>query len=452
MFGLKIRRKYLLGLAGFTLWAGGAGMSTTQAQETLPPVSPVEALVEEALRRNPELRLYQSRIDAARGDLRSASTWKNPSVQIQGGYRQTDPDSGSGAEGTVVAGSISQPFEFPGKASLRKALARGDMEMAKLGLAQFRLALAGRVRQLALQTVLSRRRADLAATIREQSGELIELLKKRKLGGARPLLEMRVIEAGQIELDDMALHASLESDGAELELRSLLGRPPAEEPLQISVSSSRSGNVPEALPPLLEQVRTGNFGLKIAERQVEQARRSTSAARLDAMPDFSFGPFFSREASGEGQEWAAGAMVTTDLPVWDRNEGEVLKREAQVEEAQARYDLARLEAERATTLHWRTVRQLDHHFDHLTPETIEQMKDSAELADRQYRQGVIEVGLYLESQKSLLNTLKHYHETLVHRQNALLDLHLLTGGTLFNNNSDNQENEKETSHDNPNYP
>jgi len=451
MFGFlyHFQRKTYFVLAGFLLWTGWGELNCAKAQELAPAPSTPESLVEEALARNPEIRLYQSKIDAARGELKSAAAWKNPSLQLQGGHRQVEPDAGSMALGTVVAGSLCQPFEFPGKASLRKAMARGDIELAELGLAQFRLALAGRVQQLCLETVLSGQRADLAVTIRDQSEELIHLLKQRKLGGARPLLEMRVIEAGQIELDDMALHASLESDEAELELRSLLGRPPSHEPLGISLPSHRSGTVPDALPPVLEQVHSGNIGLRIAERKIDQASQSTSAARLDALPDFSFGPFFSREASSEGQEWAVGGMFSTDLPLWNRNEGEVLKREALIEQAQARYDLARLEAERAATLHWRTLQRLDGHFDHLTPEMIEKLKDSAELADRQYRQGVIEVGLYLESQKALLNTLKHYHETLIHRQNALLDLHLLTGGSLLENNPNT---EKETSHENHTHP
>jgi len=428
MPGFLIRYSTCFILTGSFLWIVGAMIPGAQAQDPASRGETVDALVEEALRRHPEIRLYQSRIDAARGALRSASAWNNPNLNVQGGYRLVDMEAGDVDEGTVVAGSISQPFEFPGKASLRKALARGDIALAEWGLAKFRLALAGRIRQQALKAELARRRAELTGAIRQQSEELIRLLQERKLGGARPLLERRLIEAGQLELDDIALHALLERDEAELALHALLGRPPSQQAVRVLISTDERPAIPESLDLLLKQVSTGNLGLKMAQLHVEQAGKSTAAARLDAMPDLSFGPFYSREASPDGQEWALGATLSADLPFWNRNQGAIQESEAGEVMAQARYDLARLEAEQAATLHWKTIRHLDDHFGHLTMETIDRLKDSAALAERQYRQGAIDAVLYLESQKALLDTLEHYHETLTHRQDAWLDLHLLTGG------------------------
>src|SRR4051812_16431054 len=81
----------------------------------------LDALVAQALTDNPELRFYEAEIAAARGERRTAGAWANPAISGEAGRKRVRGDVT--AEGTAWALSVQQSFEWPGRVSLRKAIA-----------------------------------------------------------------------------------------------------------------------------------------------------------------------------------------------------------------------------------------------------------------------------------------------------------------------------------------
>ena len=109
-----------------------------------------EALVRQALQRNPELNFFVAEIAAAKGAVRTAGTLRNPELSTELGYKNSRENSGgANGDGAILALSFSQTFEYPGRIALRKAIANHDRVVAELHLQQFRLTLAARVRSLA---------------------------------------------------------------------------------------------------------------------------------------------------------------------------------------------------------------------------------------------------------------------------------------------------------------
>jgi outer membrane protein, heavy metal efflux system len=108
------------------------------------------ALVRQALAYNSELKFYAAEIAAAKGTLKTAGTIRNPELNTQAGYKNArDNSGGPSGEGAAWSVSVNQTFEYPGRIALRKAIAKGDVNLAELHLQQFRLTLAARVRTLA---------------------------------------------------------------------------------------------------------------------------------------------------------------------------------------------------------------------------------------------------------------------------------------------------------------
>src|SRR5260221_2194697 len=125
----------------------GWGMvAPSQADESAPRVQTrtLDQLVAEALTHNPELKGMEAGVEAARGVRLQAGLWKNPDVSGSYAWRQVR-SPGANNDGFSDQLSLTQTFEFPGKATLRKALADQDVALAQIGLAQFRLALSGGV-------------------------------------------------------------------------------------------------------------------------------------------------------------------------------------------------------------------------------------------------------------------------------------------------------------------
>jgi len=96
----------------------------------------VEALVQEALLKNPELNFYQAEIAAAKGERRTAGVLANPELSSQVGVKHArDAQTGLTGEGLAWSVSVLQTFEYQGRLSLRKAIANRQIELAEIGYA-----------------------------------------------------------------------------------------------------------------------------------------------------------------------------------------------------------------------------------------------------------------------------------------------------------------------------
>src|SRR6185436_21003935 len=106
----------------------------------------LDALVADVLEHNPELKFYTAEIAAAKAERRTAGTLANPELSLQVGYKNVRERAAAVGEGVAWSVSVQQPFEWPGRIPLRKAIANQQSKLAELGLVQFRAALAARAR------------------------------------------------------------------------------------------------------------------------------------------------------------------------------------------------------------------------------------------------------------------------------------------------------------------
>jgi outer membrane protein, heavy metal efflux system len=388
----------------------------------------VDALVTRALAENAELRFYEAEMAASRGQRTQAGLWKNPEFEGELGTRRTKDAAGSlQGEGFTRGFSITQTFEFPGKGSLRKAIANKDVEMAALSLQQFRVALAGQVKSLACRHVMVTARAEFAEEVSERSSGLIDLLKKRPNSGSVQLLELRIIEASLLELKKEAKEAFSEKEETRLELAALLGMPSSSV---FRIDAAFSTAFPDLDGhKLILQGLNHNLPLKVRVLELEKAFREVNAAKLESAPDFSIGPFFSQDRAGEREE-NLGIVVSTTLPLWNWNQGNITTAEARRAKADAMLLDARRKVETEIARRTRAYALSRKLLQEVSSEGVSKLRESAELSDRQYRLGAITVQLYLETQKAFLNTQNLRDKAFLETWQNLLDLELLTGESL----------------------
>lgn len=423
MFMLPIRRKTLtLGLALLAMAVANGHGADTSAFESWN----VESLVAEAVIHNAELKFYQAEVAAAKGQRTQAGLWKNPEFSGEYGSRRvTDTTGELQGDGFTRSVALTQTFEFPGKGSLRKAIANKDIEIAELGLKQFQLALTARAQMLAYRYQSAATNAAAAEEISERSRALIELLKKRPVAGVAQLLELRVIEGSLVELHQSAKEFIQQREETRLELNALIGRP-SSQPLVIQsklTPPSHKLDVNQLILAGLSQ----NLQLKGRIAELEKAIRQVSAAKLEAAPDFSVGPFFSQDKAGDLEENFGGTLSMT-LPLWNWNQGNVATAKARREQADALLLEARRKVESEIARRCRAYELSRKLLDQMPEDIIAKLRDASDLADRQYRTGAVNVQLFLEVQREFLNTQKILNEATMDVWSNWLDLVLLTGG------------------------
>jgi cobalt-zinc-cadmium efflux system outer membrane protein len=385
----------------------------------------IESLVNEALVNNPELNFYRTEISAAKAGRRSAGLLANPEVSGSVG-RETAKERGSGlsAEGVAWSVSIAQPFEWPGRLALRKAIANRDIELAELGDERFKTALAGRVRALAYGLFAAQEKATATREVADRFKALREVLVQRDPAGLTPMLETRVIEATEVAMQHNAGDAELAARAALLELNRLRGASP-NAPLSVRHPELVFG--PAApIDTLLAQARTNNFELRVRAVELAQQGFRVALAKNERFPTISVGPEYS-ENNGLERDRVIGVGVSFPLPLWNRNTANIEAAAARQIQAETSLAVAQREVEGKVLEAALTYEAKSREINEWRPDTVEHFREAAELADRHYRLGAVEVSVYVELQKQYLEAVSSLLDTQKETLEAAQSLELLTG-------------------------
>jgi cobalt-zinc-cadmium efflux system outer membrane protein len=399
--------------------AVAANLPVTTNQMTL------DVLVQEALEKNPELNFYRAEIAAARGGRKSAGAWANPDVSAEIGQKRASDSSGALlGEGAAWAVSVNQTFEYPGRLSLRKAIANRDIQLAELGFTQFKLALAARVRTLGYNIFIAQEKLAAAREVADRFQALTKVLMQRDPAGVTPGLETRIIEGSTITLQRQASEATIAAQAALLELNQLRG-----QPLGAAVRVTGAQLDFRAAPPLetlLDAARTNAFELRIRQVELEQQGFKVSLAKNERFPGVTVGPFITQDKAAD-TERTIGLGVSLPLPFWNRNAGNIETAKAREQQAQTSLLLTQREVERRVTESALVLQTKLDEMSRWRADSLQQFREAAELADHHYRLGAVPIATYVELQKQYLEAVEAMLDTKKEALDAAQTLEQLTG-------------------------
>lgn len=407
----------------------GSLVSALGATESDPLAStnaiPLESLVAEALEKNPELKFYQAEIAAAKAGRKTAGVLANPELSGSVGQK-TLRGSGLSAEGVAWSVSLVQPFEWPGRIGLRKAIANRDVEVAELGFDRFKVALAARMRVLAYGLFAAQEKAVAAGEVAERFQALREVLVQRDPAGLTPLLETRIIEATELTMQRKASEATLATQAALLELNQLRGVSPE---ARLSVGTTHLAFRPtENVETLVALARTNNFELRVRAVELAQQGFRVDLAKNERYPAISVGPTISEERAGD-RERIIGVGVSLPLPLWNRNKGNIEAAAARQMQAEVSLNITEREILRKVVEAALTYKSKLREMARWRPDSAQHFREAAEVADRHYRLGAVAVSTYVELQEKYLEAVEGLLDTKKEALEAAQNLELLTGLT-----------------------
>jgi outer membrane protein TolC len=284
----------------------------------------LQALIDEALARNPDLHAAQSAIAAARTSTERARALPDPMVSVTYTNDGWAPSLGS-MPMTTLGFMVSQALPYSGKRDLRAGLAASQARQAEPALERARLALEGAVRRAYYGLVLARELEALTAEQRELWRQ-IEVLARARYAvgqGAQPDVLRVQTEVTRIEL--RAIEQAAEAEVRLAEINRLLARPldtPVVTPPALALVPLR-----HSADEAIADARVVSPELKGAALAIETSTAEASVARRDLKPDFSVqGGYMNR--GGLDAMWLAGVGIS-----WPFNKK---ARESAVAEAEIR--------------------------------------------------------------------------------------------------------------------
>jgi cobalt-zinc-cadmium efflux system outer membrane protein len=394
---------------------------------TATPGLPLDVLLAEALENNPELKFYEAELAAARAGRKTAAVWANPELSGEVGQKRV---SGGGVSDEGIAWSVSvvQPFEWPGRIGLRKAIANRDLELAELGFQRYKVALTARVRTLAYGLFAAQEKSAAAAEVAERFKALREVLVQRDPAGLTPLLETRVIEATELNAQRKASEALLATQAALLELNQLRGVAPD---TRLSVGQTQlTFRPPDERETLMTLARTNNFELRVRAVELAQQGFRVDLAKNERYPSLNVGPTYSEERAGSDRERIIGLGISLPLPFWNRNSGNIEAAKVRQMQAEVSFNLTEREIQRKIIEAALTYETKLREMAKWRPDSVQHFKEAAELADRHYRLGAVPISTYVELQQQYLDAVESLLDTKREALEAAAQLELLTGLSL----------------------
>ncbi|WP_374943106.1 TolC family protein [Sphingomonas sp.] len=387
----------------------------------------LDRLAQDVVASNPERRFYQRQIETAGVERQAAGRWADPEAVVEFGERRQN-DARTGAplgDGQTYAVSIVQPVEFGGRIALRRAIAERQIDLARIGLQQFDATLAGRARALGYGLFAADEKAAVARTVANRMRTLARVIVSRDPAGPAPRLEAASLQAGAIGAERVAAIADAEANTILYELNQLRAAPYTAR-IRIVRPDASLPDLPSGAT-LAAAASANNFELKALRAQFEQQGLRVDLARKARLPVLGIGPYYDR-ARSDTRETNYGVRLSTTIPLWNRQAGEVAVqagRQAQANatliEAERRiardvFDkAAQYEAKRRALAQWRGS----------TPQGF---AAAAQEADSNYRLGAIPLATYMQMQQSYVDATNAVLDTRREALEALLQLRALNGG------------------------
>jgi cobalt-zinc-cadmium efflux system outer membrane protein len=287
---------------------------------------------------NPTLRAAQARIAQSAGRARQAGMMPNPVVGYEG-----DQIRGGSYGGGEHGAFLQQAIPLGGKLGVRRDIYRAQQQSDTLALVTQQQSIQSDIESsfyaaLALQQEIETRKQ--LVTIATDAAETARQLANVGQADAPDILQSEV-EEQQAALDTVSTeHRYI---AAFHQLAALAGQP--DLPLtRLEGNLTAAPAWPSSIDALIAQspaVQRADQAVRVAEAQLRSARR-------EIVPDLTLraGEQWNGEFVRERPNIPAGpqslASASIDLPLWDRNQGNIAAAQASVEQAQAEAQRVRL--------------------------------------------------------------------------------------------------------------
>ena len=308
--------------------------SPAYAQDGPPPLTLTQA-VDEAMTNSPRVASANATINAAKGGLRQAGAYANPSLGIEG---ENIGGNGQykGFDSAEITYGLSQQIMLGGKVSAREEAATKQLTIAKLDAAITRLDVERDVKQAFATAVAAQESLRLSQDALSIAQQELKSVSRRVAEAASPLIQRSKAQVTLATAQFNVEQARQDEVAARTQLATLLGRPTLHETLDtssffdVSEPSNSKDDAVERTPDMLR--------LQLME---DRAKALLDIEKSNAVPDpvVSLGVRELRQT--DDQAFVLGLSIP--LPVMNSNRGNIAQARAEVTRTASDQQSARLE-------------------------------------------------------------------------------------------------------------
>jgi len=401
------------------------GRAQENAKGTLVTLEQVQKIASDS---NPTLRQAEAEIRAAKARQQQSGLYPNPTVaytgdEIRGG------SVGGGKQGVFV----QQTIVTGGKLSLSRAVFGNDVKLAEIEAEEQKIRVQSAVKMAFLRVLAAQELLDARCDMAAMAQDGAET--QRRLMNTGQADETEVLEA-EVEAQRMRMSVRMQENTLREEWRSLaavIGKP--DLPLTTVAGDLEKGWPEVNEEESVEAIAKESPAVRIADVVGARAQTVLGRARREAIPDIQIrgGMEYNHELLGSvpfAKGWEGIAEVAVQIPLFNRNQGNVAA-------ARADIDRARQEKKRiALTLRERAASAVDQYANarlmavEYRDEMLPRAKKAYGLMVEKYGQMLASYPRVLDAQRKLYELQIEYISALesVWTNGVALQGYLLTDG------------------------
>jgi len=412
---------------------------------------PVDSLIQEAYKNNPQLQSFEYQIQAAGFRASSSHAWPAPSIGVE--FSQI-PTSSANLLNDAISNnySISQMFMLGGKLSAMSEMEKRKGRVLEQNLGSTRVQLRARIRMSYYQMWLIERQIEVQQRTMSLLNDLEQTMQPHVLTNRMRQADLYTIQAEvaseKAKLNEMkSKRAILQND-----MNSLLGRNDLTQVVEIdSVIPSTSFTSSEF--QLTERVKQANPSLIAMDRMKEMNEAEITAADRELIPDvmvqamvmrmpngmiLTGGPrstdMIQQSAAGlamQKTDWMYSIMASITLPFAPWSSGRSTAKADEMRVTNLGIDAERSGMQREMIASLRSAMYKYATADSLVRqyqnEIIPLTRQSAEAQTVAYQTGQVPITTVLDSRRMELMKQDDYLMVLMDRQMALIEIEMMVG-------------------------
>lgn len=384
-----------------------------QAQITLPSTPATLTLdqaVGEALEKNLDLLATRYNLSIAEARIVTARLRPNPILSVGGDHLDIlgtgyNADNAAGpAEYSVRTDFI---FERGRKRQNRIAVAESARSVAQLQLMNTIRGIVLDVQTAFVEVLLAKANVTLARENLQSFRNIVRINENRVKVGDLAEVELMRVQLAELQFENTVRQTELRVNTSKAKLQLLLGRTQADFDV---TGELRHDDAPIELSMLQAQAREHRPDMQALVR--DQAR-SLAEVRLQlsqGVVDYTLGTEYRRQQGLAGTGNALGLFFQTNLPVFNRNQGEIERARQEQRQIEARIRALSASVENEVDIAYQQYVTSRATLEKLETTMLAKARDVRQISQYSYTRGEATLVEFLDAQRAYNETIQTYNE------------------------------------------
>ena len=391
----------------------------------IPPRLGLKEAIGLTIARNPALAAAKNEIQALEGDAMAANKRLNPAISLDMEDYPIRANPGPFFSNQAIALRFDYEIERGGRRQLRTEAAQQAIEAQKL-------AYQDRVRRIELDVkrvfssiVLAKSNLEVSGLILEQAERMIELNRVRYKQGDISALDLSRIEVERLRFQDDVFQADLMLRNAKSSLLALLNAPDLSMDVDVVGTLPVDSHISEpGLPPRAPLNELRRIALEkrpdllSALREKNRADTETRLQRAIRSSNITVGGGYKRNLNENS--YVLG--ITVPLKIFDRNEGGILRADAEQRRAANLESVIQKEIELEVQQAYSSMEINRQRVEYIRTQHLKKAEEAGSVTLASYNLGGATLIDYLDSQRTYRDALRIYNQALFDERISLYEL------------------------------